>query len=123
MDIAVIILQLIIALGIFNVWILRYNKSTSYRGGEASNMKEEFKVYGLPGWAVSVVGFLKLALAILLIVGIWFPIIVLPAALAMALLMVGAIAMHIRVKDPIIKSFPALLMLIMSLVVAYYHYL
>ena len=30
------------------------------RGGAATNMKEEFQVYGLPEWSVQVVGFLKL---------------------------------------------------------------
>lgn len=84
-------------------------------------MKEEFKVYGLPGWAMNIVGFLKLALAILLIVGIWVPIVVMPAAAGMAALMIGAIGMHLKVKDPLIKSLPALLMLIMSLVLIFYY--
>ena len=61
------IIQIIIALGIFNVWILRNGKPTGWRGGNAQNMKEEFSVYGLPGWFVWVVGFLKLLFAILLI--------------------------------------------------------
>lgn len=121
MQTVTIIIQIIIALGIFNVWILRFNKYTSYRGGGASNMKEEFKVYGLPGWAMNIVGFLKLALAILLIVGIWVPIVVMPAAAGMAALMIGAIGMHLKVKDPLIKSLPALLMLIMSLVLIFYY--
>ena len=42
------IAQLIIALGILNVWLLRFNKATIYRGGSAKNMKEEFATYGLP---------------------------------------------------------------------------
>jgi hypothetical protein len=122
MDTAVLIIQVIIALGIFNVWLLRFNKATSYRGGGANNMKEEFKVYGLPGWSVNVVGFLKLAFAILLILGIWFPVVVLPAAIGMATLMIGAIAMHIKVKDPMIRSLPAFMMLVMSVIVAYFHF-
>ena len=44
------IIQIVIALAIFNVWVLRLNKSTNWRGGSASNMKEEFKAYGLPEW-------------------------------------------------------------------------
>ncbi len=44
------IAQLIIALGILNVWLLRFNKATSYRGGAAKNMTEEFATYGLPVW-------------------------------------------------------------------------
>jgi uncharacterized membrane protein YphA (DoxX/SURF4 family) len=122
MDIAIMIIQIIIALGIFNVWLLRYNKATSYRGGGASNMKEEFRVYGLPAWSVNVVGFLKLVLAVLLLIGIWFPVVVLPAAAGMAILMIGALAMHFKVKDPLMRSLPAFSMLVMSLAVAYYHF-
>jgi hypothetical protein len=121
MNTLIIIAQVIIALGIFNVWLLRYNKSTSYRGGGASNMKEEFKVYGLPSWSVNTIGFVKLALAILLLIGIWVPALILPAAVGMAILMIGALAMHIKVKDPLIRSLPAFIMLLMSLFVAYFH--
>jgi hypothetical protein len=39
---------------------------------------------------------------------------VLPAAAVVAVLMVGALVMHVKVKDPAIKSLPAFLMLIMS---------
>jgi uncharacterized membrane protein YphA (DoxX/SURF4 family) len=113
------ILQVIIALGIFNVWFLRYGKPTGWRGGNAKNMKEEFAVYGLPGWFVGVVGFLKVLFAILLLVGIWYPGVVMPAALGIAVLMLGAVIMHIKVKDPIKKSFPALTMLVLSIVVAF----
>jgi len=37
--------------------------------------------------------------------------VVVPAALVVAALMVGALAMHVNVKDPLTKSVPALLML------------
>ena len=30
------------ALWILNVWFLRFNKDTGYRGGDATNMVEEF---------------------------------------------------------------------------------
>jgi hypothetical protein len=33
--------------------------------------------------------------------------------------MLGAVAMHIKVKDPAMKSLPALTMLVMSLVVGF----
>ena len=41
------ILQVVIALGLLNVWLIRANRSTGYRGGAAKNIKEEFAVYGL----------------------------------------------------------------------------
>jgi uncharacterized membrane protein YphA (DoxX/SURF4 family) len=113
------IIQIIIALGIFNVWLLRYGKSTGWRGGNAKNMKEEFTVYGLPNWMVGLIGFLKVLFAVLLIVGIWYPLVVRPAALGIAVLMLGAIIMHIKVKDPLKKSVPAFTMLVLCLIVAY----
>jgi uncharacterized membrane protein YphA (DoxX/SURF4 family) len=113
------IIQIIIALGIFNVWLLRYGKSTGWRGGNAKNMKEEFALYGLPNWMAGLIGFLKVLFAVLLIVGIWYPLVVRPAALGIAVLMLGAIIMHIKVKDPLKKSVPAFTMLVLCLIVAY----
>jgi H+/Cl- antiporter ClcA len=118
MDTAVMIVQIIIALGIFNVWILRFGKSTNWRGGEAQNMKEEFAVYGLPAWFMVLIGFLKVCLAVLLIAGIWVPVLVVPAAIGMAVLMLGAVSMHVKVKDPPLRSLPAFTMLVLSLFVA-----
>lgn len=112
-----IISQAIIALGIYNVWLLRYGKSTQYRGGGAKNMQEEFAVYGLPGWSVYVIGFVKLVAATLLLVGIAYPVVVMPAAITMIILMMGAFAMHLKVKDPLIKAIPALTLLVLSVLV------
>ena len=113
----VIVCQIFIALGIFNVWIIRYGKETGWRGGEAKNMKEEFAAYGLPGEFMVLIGAAKILLALCLIIGIWVPVLVKPAALAMALLMIGAVSMHVKVKDPLQKSLPAFTMLVLSLVV------
>ena len=118
MDYAVIVAQVIIALGIANVWLLRFGKSTGWRGGNASNMKEEFQVYGLPSWFVVVIGFLKLLFAAALIAGIWIGELTRPAAIGVAVLMAGAVLMHVKVKDPLKKSLPALTMLALSLFVA-----
>ena len=114
----VILCQIVIALGIFNVWIVRYGKETKWRGGEAKNMKEEFAAYGLPGGFMVFIGAAKILLATCLILGIWVPVLVKPAAIAMALLMIGAVSMHVKVKDPMKKSLPALTMLVLSVIVA-----
>ena len=53
----------------------------------------------------------------LLIVGIWLPEVVPPAAGTVAVLMVGALSMHAKVKDPLSKSLPALLMLLMAVAI------
>ncbi len=112
------LLQIIIALGIVNVWLLRFGGATEWRGGSAQNMTEEFSVYGLPGWFMRVIGVLKISLAALLIVGVWVPEITRYAALGMVILMLGAVSMHIKVGDPARKSLPAIAMLTMSAVVA-----
>jgi hypothetical protein len=112
------IIQVVIALGLLNVWLIRANRSTGYRGGAAKNIKEEFAVYGLSENFCYFVGFLKISCAVLLIAGLWFPPLRLPAALIVTVLMLGAVAMHVKVGDPIKKCVPAGLMLIMSVVVS-----
>ena len=121
MQIFVTIIQLVIALGILNVWVLRFGKSTAWRGGEAKSMKEEFAVYGLPPWSVGLIGFLKILCAALLIVGVWVSAVVKPAAFGLAVLMLGAILVHIKVKDSPQKSAPAATMLVMCLLILFLH--
>jgi uncharacterized membrane protein YphA (DoxX/SURF4 family) len=105
------LLQIVAGLGIFNVWLLRFSQGTDYRGGKASSMSEEFVSYGLPPVAVYIVGFLKIVSAIGLIAGIFLPTLVAPSAILLAALMMGALGMHLKIKDPFKKSIPALTML------------
>jgi hypothetical protein len=109
------ILQVIMAGGLLNVWLLRFNKQTPFRGGSSKSIIEEFASYGLPAWFSYLVGALKISSAILLIAGIWVPQLVLPVSSLVSSLMVGAILMHLKIRDPLIKSLPALLMLIIGL--------
>ena len=74
------ILQVIVGLGLLNVWLLRRGSTTSYRGGEAKNLKEEFATYGLPASMFYIVGGLKIICGVLLLVGLWYQPVVLPAA-------------------------------------------
>lgn len=108
------VLQVVVALGLLNVWLVRSGKPTAYRGGSSKSLKEEFAAYGLPDGAFYVVGGLKVLSAVALIAGIRYPVLVLPAAAVVAVLMAGALVMHVKVKDPAIKSLPAFLMLLMS---------
>jgi hypothetical protein len=107
-------LQLVVGLGLLNVWLVRAKSSTAFRGGSAQSLREEFAAYGLPHWCFLLIGALKIGSGVLLLVGIWVPEVVRPAAATVAVLMVGALAMHAKVKDPLIKSLPALLMLLMT---------
>ena len=111
--------QITIALSIYNVWFFRFNKPTRYRGKNAETMKDEFISYGLPDYFVWLIGFSKVTLATLLLIGIYINSLVFPASIGMAILMVGAIEMHIKVNDDIIKSLPATIFLILSLSVAF----
>jgi uncharacterized membrane protein YphA (DoxX/SURF4 family) len=119
MRIVVSVLQVIVALGLLNVWLLRFNRKTPYRGGDAGSMQEEFAAYGLPAWSTYLVGALKVGAAICLIVGLWIHSLVFPAALLICLLMVGALAMHLKVRDPLKKSLPALLVMALSLTICF----
>jgi len=110
-----LILQVIVALGILNVWLLRYGKNTPYRGGKAPNLRKEFATYGLPFPVMCLVGVTKVGLAVALLVGIWFPVLVQPAAIGMAVLMLGAFGMHLKVSDPFAKAVPSLMVLAMCL--------
>lgn len=113
------ILQVILALGLVNVWLVRFRKPTKYRGSGAANMREEFRVYGLPVWFMYVIGAAKMVIAILLIIGLWIPAVVVPAAAVLAVLMIGAVSMHVKVRDAFIRTVPALAMLAMAVGVVY----
>ena len=112
------ILSLIVGFTVVNVWLFRSNKSTSYRGGEASSLLEEFEVYGL-GDYFYIIGFIKVSLAIILILSIYFNKLKLMSSLGIAILMIVAIYMHFSVGDELIKSMPASVMLVSCLIIAY----
>ncbi|MBQ4820534.1 DoxX family protein [Aquimarina sp. MMG016] len=118
MNYVIIAMQVIVGLSILNVWLVQNKKPTKWRGGKAKTIFEEFKAYGLPIWSCYVIGDLKVILAILLIASIWYPVIKEPAALGLALLLLGSIAMHFKIKDPLYKSFPAFLFFLMCTLIA-----
>jgi hypothetical protein len=113
------LIEVVVALGLINVWLLRSTLSTPFRGGAAKNLKEEFRVYGLGDSVFWVVGALKLSCAGLFLASPWFPEGTIPAASVLAVLMVGAISMHLKAKDPAAKSLPAAVMLALSLWIAF----
>ena len=114
----IVILQIVAALGLLNVWLLRATRPTAYRGADAANLREEFAAYGLPAWMVVVVGVLKVGAALALLAGIWYRPLVLPAALLICVLMLGALAMHFKIHDPLRKSAPAAGMLALAVLIA-----
>jgi len=113
------VLMGIIATTVLNVWLLRFNKPTIYRGGQAKSMLEEFAAYGISETFVYLIGGLKVVAALGLIGGFFYKKLIVPSSLVIAVLMVGAIFMHFKVQDNAIKFLPATLMLLCSLGVLY----
>ena len=118
MEYVIIIIKIIIAASILNVWLFRFNKSTMWRGASAGNMKQEFEAYGFPEWVMYVIGILKISLSLALLASIYYPQLEEIAAFGLAILMLGAIGMHMKIGDPIKKSLPAIIFLTLSLIVA-----
>jgi hypothetical protein len=114
----IIVLKLVVGLSILNVWLFRSGKKTQWRGGNAGNLEEEFKAYGLSKSFMWTIGGVKILLALALLTSIWYPALEIYAAYGIAFLMLGAVSMHIKVKDPVKKSIPAFTFLVLSLVIA-----
>lgn len=106
--------KIIIFMSIINVWFFRFNKPTPWRGGDSKSMKEEFETYRLSPAIMYIIGTIKVSLAAMLLISIWVKDLSTPAAGAMGIFMLGAIAMHFKADDPSIKSFPALILFILS---------
>lgn len=112
------ILSVIVGLTVINVWLFRSGKSTSYRGGDANSLMEEFVVYGLGDYFLTI-GVIKVGLAILLILSLYFQKLRLISASGIGIMMLVAIYMHFSVGDELIKSLPASVMLLSCLIIAY----
>ena len=115
----IIALKLIVGISILNVWLIQPNKPSKWRGGDATTITEEFSVYGLSKTFYYIVFAVKVGLAILLLVSIKYDIFSLYSSIGLAALLGGSIAMHLKVKDALFKSFPAFLFMIMNLIIAY----
>ena len=112
------ILSVVVGLTVINVWLFRSNRSTSYRGGDASSLLEEFQVYGLDDYFL-IIGIVKVSLAIMLILSLYFKKLSFFASSGIAVMMLVAVYMHINVGDELIKSMPASVMLTSCLIIAY----
>ncbi|MBA3662568.1 MAG: DoxX family protein [Gammaproteobacteria bacterium] len=102
-----VIAQLIVALSVVFVWVFRFD-----------NIMKEFNQYGLSDLTRTIVGSTKIALATLLVAGIWYPSLVLIRALLMAFLMLSAQYFHFKVNNPWQKRMPSLFLLLLCLFIA-----
>ena len=112
------ILSVVVGLTVINVWLFRSNRSTSYRGGDASSLLEEFQVYGLDDYFL-IIGIVKVSLAIMLLLSLYYKKLSFFASSGIAVMMLVAVYMHIKVGDELIKSMPASVMLTSCLIIAY----
>lgn len=102
--------QLVIAVSVLYVWTFRFD-----------NIVKEFREYRLSDTFRSLVGAAKIAASTLLIVGVWYPELVLVPALVMAVLMAGAQASHLKVRHRLAAFVPSAVLLLLSLFVAGVH--
>lgn len=98
-----IILQSILGLGFLMFGFMKFSKP----------MEKEFERCRLPRWFRHFTGLVELAAAVLLIAGIWQVGLAALGGLAAAVTMLGAIATHLRIKDPAAKiTMPAVLLVL-----------
>ena len=115
----IIALKIIIGITIINVWLIQPNKPSKWRGGDATTITEEFNVYGLSNTFYKIIFVIKVGLAILLLISIKYDFLTLYSSIGLAILLGGSILMHVKIKDPLLKSFPAFLFLVMNLTILY----
>lgn len=102
------IAQLVVALAVIYVWVFRFE-----------NIVREFRQYGLSDQTRTLVGATKIALATLLIVGIWYPALVLVPAVLMGGLMLAAQYFHYQTHNPLVKRAPSFILLVLCAFIAY----
>ena len=113
------ILLVVVSVTVITAWTYNINLDTTFRGGDATNMIEEFEAYGLNQTTMVVVGIFKVSCAIMLLFGLKYRKLIVPAAGAMVLFMIAAVYFHLSISDPIIPTAPSLLMLVSCLSIIY----
>ncbi|MGS0747999.1 DoxX family protein [Halpernia sp. GG3] len=102
-----LLFQVIVAASVGFVWIFRYDV-----------IIKEFKQFGLSDLTRTFVGAAKVALATLLIAGIWYPSLVAIPAILMGFFMLAAQYFHFKIKNPFFKHLPSLFLLILCAFIA-----
>ena len=106
-----LIFKIALAISVYYVWIFRYH-----------NVLSEFSQFGYSDVFRNFVGAAKISLSALLIMGVCYDGVTLFAALGMAIFMLGAQLTHLRVKNPFKQRLPSLILLLISLFIAAFHY-
>ena len=100
--------QITVAISVAYVWTFRFD-----------NVLKEFEQFGLSDLTRNIVGATKISLATLLVVGIWYPSLVLIPSILMGLLMIGAQYFHFKISNPFIKHLPSLILLVLTSFIIY----
>ena len=100
----ILLSQIVIAVSVYYVWIFRY-----------FNVIKEFEQFGLSDVTRNFVGAAKISMSALLLVGIWFPYVIIIAAGVMGFFMIGAQFFHFKIKNSFIKHLPSLILLILCM--------
>ena len=119
MKIILKLLIVLVSLTVITAWTYNLNLDTTFRGGDATNMIDEFEAYGLNYTTMVVVGVFKVACALMLLFGSKYKKLILPASGVMTLFMIAAVYFHISISDPIIPTLPSLLMLLSCISIIY----
>ena len=108
MENLIILAQVTIAISVLYVWVFRFD-----------NVIGEFKQFELSDLTRNMVGATKIILSTILVVGIWYPAIVLIPAILMGLLMLAAQYYHFKIKNPFIKHLPSLILLFLCVFIVF----
>jgi len=99
--------QLFLGGSVLYVWIFRYRI-----------VVKEFNQFGLSDLTRNFVGTSKIALATLIITGIWYPIPVQIPSILLGLFMMSAQYFHFKIKNPWIKHLPSMILLILCALIS-----
>ena len=107
LDILIELIKVISSVAIFFVWVVRYE-----------NIRKEFDEYNLPTWLRDLTGILKLSFA-------WMlhssnPGMVFVGSSGITLLMLAAVATHVRLKSTFRRYIASVTMLLLSITILYF---
>ena len=107
-DILFTVCKVLLSVSLFYVWVVRYE-----------NIKKEFIDYKLPTWLRDLVGILKLSFSLMIISNdknlVWI------GSMGIIVLMIGALATHLKVKNSFQKMIPAVTLSILCLMIIYFN--
>ena len=100
--------KVFLSVSLFYVWVVRYE-----------NIKKEFLEYKLPTWLRDLVGILKLSFSIMILSSDRDLVSI--GSMGIIVLMIGAIATHLRVGNPLPKMIPAFTLSFLCIMIIYFN--